>query len=76
MEKQTLINYFREYTGIDFDKNKNLRDSHFFSEKIKITPRELAGLVLALKENGEQITDETLLEGEFSSFNKVYSILK
>lgn len=76
-EKELLLeNIFFNVTGINFNKNNNLKKELFFSSSLHIQPRELLLVFCEVIENFNiKIPEEKLLNRQFTSFDNVLKII-
>lgn len=72
-----IVNYvFQQYARKDFGEKDNLCREHFFSEELRIEPRNLVLVLLNLEERFSiRFSDDFLVRGGFSSFYNVVEYL-
>ncbi|MFI3172513.1 MAG: peptide maturation system acyl carrier-related protein [Eubacteriales bacterium] len=76
--KNDIINkIFLHRTGIDFEKQEEIRDVNLFSHSIKLPPRELVLVLFDIEKNFDiEISEEELLKEKFNTYNNICNIVK
>ncbi len=71
-----LEKIFDEIIGIDFAKNKELKNEKLLGKKVGLTARELVHLYYLIEEEFKiEIPDEVILEGKFDIYNNILEII-
>lgn len=63
-------------TGVDFEKNRELKNKPFFAKKLHINPLYMVLVLMEIeKEFNIHFPEDEILKGNFNTFNSIVTLL-
>lgn len=63
-------------TGVDFEKNRELKNKPFFGKKLHINPLYMVLVLMEIeKEFNIHFPEDEILKGNFNTFNSIVTLL-